>query len=1178
MKKALLLTVMCIFALFNNVKAQETIQVGDQVTMSWANPIVDYYKYSVCQQIYTAEEMQGKTGFISRLSFQHATGGMATRDIVVYMKNIDKKSFATGSDWVEVTDADIVYSGTWSLPATLTTVINVAIDLTKTFEYTGGDLLLCMYDKTGTAMTANPNQFYCTKNAEQVNRTLFCINESSPIDMTALASLSGSRYKYTNNIEFTFAAEGNEGGDDNEGGNEGEGGEEPEPTPDPEQPGEGGDDNEGEEPETPSNTTIVEIGNDQNLSESNYSLPVTDYMKYSVSQQVYTEEDFDSHLGAIRSVAFKLSNNVSQVTRQYEVYIKHIDRDNMIGGYEAVTAADKVYDGDIVISGVKDSWLTIPFSTPFNYTGGNVMVCVYDKTGTKADPNYHTFYTYATEDPKRAMFSTSNTTPFEMNSLSSYMVAFKEYVNQVRFEMETKSIVKIAPETIDLGETMLGGYWSEAKPYEVSVKAVSTTVTDIKVDNNFFVLPSNVDYTADPIVMEVSYDKNATVDGEVNGNLIVSYGAETVSAPMTAKAYTPATGEVYELAQAITFEDGKYTHTPEFANLHDNYLLPGEAVNGNAPDAVYALELTEKTLLKAKVEGANAKLAIYREGFEGKGGPSNDNNFKGNVEIASEFFYDFNEAVLNGWTVRNNYNNGNNWQIVNGAGVDGTNCIVSYSYTTYPTSYFAADNYIITEHTYNITANSKLSFDAKCDVLQDGSIDRVKIEVSKDGESMTFIEEVTPTSATFTNKVVDLGAKFAALGLEYGDYHIVLHHQETSQFYVCVDNVRLSNPSSAKTRGNDVEEIYAVEYPAGKYYIVAAAENNFSFEIATINPEDLPAIPANLVATTIDEFSIELTWEAAERATSYNIYRNDAFLKNVTELSYIDENLTQNSDYCYVVKGYNDIMESIGSEKACAKTMKLTLEPPTSITAEATSTSTIVLTWSKVEKAAGYNIYWGEEVIDRVSDTTYVVEGLTASTEYCYTVSSVNKTIESFDKSDFACATTLDIVPVVPTNLTVTATSASSVKLSWDAAENAKRYYIYSADTLVAKTTYTYYNIVGLEEDTEYCYTVTSVNGDVESEASEEACGKTLVGDAIAELTSSLNIYPNPVNDKLYIETEMNVEEVVVYTITGVIAGQQSTVNSQQSLTIDVANLNSGVYFIKVRTENGEVVKRFVKK
>ena len=159
------------------------------------------------------------------------------------------------------------------------------------------------------------------------------------------------------------------------------------------------------------------------------------------------------------------------------------------------------------------------------------------------------------------------------------------------------------------------------------------------------------------------------------------------------------------------------------------------------------------------------------------------------------------------------------------------------------------------------------------------------------------------------------------------------------------------------------------------------------------------------------------------------------------------------------------------------------------------------------------------------------------------------------------------------TNVKVEATSATSVKVSWDEAENAKRYYIYSADTLVAKTSYTYYNIVGLTPDTEYCYTITAVNGEVESDESAEACGKT-DPDGIAELASLLNVYPNPVNDRLYIETETEVEEIVVYDVYG---RQQSTVNGQQT-DIDVASLNGGIYFVKVVTENGEIVKRFIKK
>ena len=1156
MKRTLLLTIMCVFALFGNVKAQEVIEVGQSSFPSWLNPIADYFNYSVVQQIYTAEDLQGKTGTINKITFDLSTGATTTRDVVVYMKNIDKTAFSSATDWVEVSDADIVFDGSWALPATLTSIIEVSIEFTKGFEYTGGDLLLCMYDKTGSAVTMNYNQFYAYYNDDMAKRTLYC-NSANAIDVNNISSMSGTTYAYTNYIKFTITA--NEGGETPEP--------EPDPTPDPDEP-------EDEEP----SATVIEVGADKNPTGNEFSLPTTDYIKYSISQQVYTEEDLGGNLGTINSVAFKLANGVGSTTRQYEIYVKHIERENMIGGFEPVTADNKVFDGDVTISGVKDSWVTIPFDNAFDYTGGNFVLFVYDKTGVAESTNYHLFYMFNPGVEKRSYFSTSSFA-YDVNNLpvnyGSATLAFKDYVNQVRFGMETKAVVKVTPETIDLGETMLGGYWSEEKPYEVSVKAVSTTIKDIKVDNDFFVLPENIDYTANPVVVEVAYNENAEVNGTVNGNLIVSYEDLTMEVPMTANAYTPATGEVYEIAKEITLTDGKYSDAPEFAGLHDNYLLPGETQGAVTPDAVYSFELAEESLLIAKVEGANAKMAIYNENFSGKGGPSFDNEFKGNIEISSEFFFDFNEDVLNGWTVKNAYNNANNWQMLKGAGVDGTNCIVSYSYKTYPDQFFAADNFIMTERTYNITENSKLSFDAMCDVLGEGDIDHIKVEVSKDGESMTFIEEITPASATYSNNVIDLGAKFATLGLAYGDYHIVLHHQETSQFYVCVDNIRLSNPSSAKTRGeSNVDEIYAVEYPAGKYYVVAAAEGEFTFDLQVVNPEDLPAIPANVVATTIDEFSIELTWEAAENATSYNIYRNDEFLANVTELSYTDEKLNQNTDYCYVVRAYNDIMESAASEKACAKTLKLTLTPPTEISAEATSTTTIVLTWSEVEKAAGYKIYWGEEVVDIVSETTYTVEGLAPGTEYCYTVSSVNKTVESFDKSKFACATTLNIVPAVPSNVKVEATSEMSVKVSWDASDNAKRYYIYSADTLVAKTTYTFYNIVGLTPDTEYCFTVTAFNSDVESEESELACGKTLPGEGIVELTSAINVYPNPVNDKLYIETESEVEEVVIYDVYG---RQQTTDNGQQSF-VDVANLNSGVYFVKVVTENGEAVQRFIKK
>ncbi len=82
-------------------------------------------------------------------------------------------------------------------------------------------------------------------------------------------------------------------------------------------------------------------------------------------------------------------------------------------------------------------------------------------------------------------------------------------------------------------------------------------------------------------------------------------------------------------------------------------------------------------------------------------------------------------------------------------------------------------------------------------------------------------------------------------------------------------------------------------------------------------------------------------------------------------------------------------------------------------------------------------------------------------------------------------------------------------------------------------------------------------------------------GESLDENESSLNIYPNPVNNRLFITANEKIESISIYTITGVMVyNAQCTMNNTQ---LDVANLNSGIYFIKINTNNGEIVKRFVK-
>lgn len=161
---------------------------------------------------------------------------------------------------------------------------------------------------------------------------------------------------------------------------------------------------------------------------------------------------------------------------------------------------------------------------------------------------------------------------------------------------------------------------------------------------------------------------------------------------------------------------------------------------------------------------------------------------------------------------------------------------------------------------------------------------------------------------------------------------------------------------------------------------------------------------------------------------------------------------------------------------------------PEGLTATATGTSSIALSWNSVENATSYKVYQDGNAIATVTTTSYNVDGLDEGTYYCFTVAAVNSVGESA-KSGSACATTwLPQPPTVPTNLLATP-GGESVSLTWEAAERATSYRVYNGNTLVAENVQgTSYVVTGLTAGVEYCYTVTAVNKGGESAKSEEAC------------------------------------------------------------------------------------------
>ena len=92
----------------------------------------------------------------------------------------------------------------------------------------------------------------------------------------------------------------------------------------------------------------------------------------------------------------------------------------------------------------------------------------------------------------------------------------------------------------------------------------------------------------------------------------------------------------------------------------------------------------------------------------------------------------------------------------------------------------------------------------------------------------------------------------------------------------------------------------------------------------------------------------------------------------------------------------------------------------------------------------------------------------------------------------------------------------------------------------------------------------------------EEEPGEDEPTEGVEEFTSSLNIHPNPVNDRLYIETQTLTQTIEIYDVFG--RRQQLSAVSHQPTVINVEDLKPGIYFVKIVTENGEIVQRFVKK
>ncbi|WP_242202077.1 BspA family leucine-rich repeat surface protein [Aestuariivivens insulae] len=78
-------------------------------------------------------------------------------------------------------------------------------------------------------------------------------------------------------------------------------------------------------------------------------------------------------------------------------------------------------------------------------------------------------------------------------------------------------------------------------------------------------------------------------------------------------------------------------------------------------------------------------------------------------------------------------------------------------------------------------------------------------------------------------------------------------------------------------------------------------------------------------------------------------------------------------------------------------------------------------------------------------------------------------------------------------------------------------------------------------------------------------------------LTSSLRLYPNPTRNILHIKSERSIERISIYDVNGKTLMDIATKNERLKQGLPIANLASGLYFIKAHSNDGQATTKFIK-
>ena len=155
----------------------------------------------------------------------------------------------------------------------------------------------------------------------------------------------------------------------------------------------------------------ITIGSGTATNNGNY-LPTTDYYKYALSQQIYTQSELGT-AGTITAISFYYTTSTSSISRILDIYMTPTNS-GTITSWQTQSSNSLVYSGSHIFT---QGWNTITLDTPFAYNGtSNLLLTVDDNTGSWAANS--TFYTYPTGANRAICYRNDNTNPSPLGNVT----------------------------------------------------------------------------------------------------------------------------------------------------------------------------------------------------------------------------------------------------------------------------------------------------------------------------------------------------------------------------------------------------------------------------------------------------------------------------------------------------------------------------------------------------------------------------------------------------------------------------------------------------------------------------------------------------------------------------------------------------------------------------------------